>query len=167
MEEEGCRWEQTYHVLVKDLIPKISFYTWLVFQNRILMFENMKKIGFSLPNRCALCKHIDKFVDHLFIHCEFTQEVYKYLFDLFQEDWVSSHNLWNIWLQWESPFKSQKLHNLWEINLHHILWIVWKEINHQNFKYIRIQESKLAYQIFNFIKENFDVIKFKEIWEMK
>lgn len=58
------------------LIPKINIFFWLLLQNRILTLDNLMKRGHIMPNRCILCKNQAETVDHIFIHCSFSREIW-------------------------------------------------------------------------------------------
>ena len=47
------------------------------------MLDQLKKRGWSLPNRCYLCGAVEEAVDHLLIHCTKVRVLWELLFNLF------------------------------------------------------------------------------------
>ena len=58
-------------------IPKIDIFIWTLLHNSILTNDNLKRKGWEGPSRCPLCKRTEENAHHLFITCEFTQEVWR------------------------------------------------------------------------------------------
>ncbi|RVW69131.1 Cycloartenol synthase [Vitis vinifera] len=58
---------------------KISFFAWEASWGRVLTLDRLQKRGWALANRCFLCQTCGESIDHLFLHCERTREVYSNL----------------------------------------------------------------------------------------
>ena len=58
-------------------IPKVDIFIWTLLQNNILTGENLKRKGWEGPSRCPLCNRAKETVEHLFISCDFTKEVWR------------------------------------------------------------------------------------------
>jgi hypothetical protein len=58
-------------------LPKVNFFRWVLMHRKILTEENMAKRGFIGPHRCPMCFQALEMMDHLFVDCPFTQEVWK------------------------------------------------------------------------------------------
>jgi hypothetical protein len=56
---------------------KIKLFTWLLTENKLLVWDILQKKGWSGPNRCILCKENSETSHHLFVSCTFTQQVWK------------------------------------------------------------------------------------------
>jgi hypothetical protein len=72
--ETTTLWKQVWDPL--DL-PKVNFFSWVLMHKKILTCENLEKRGFIDPHRCPMCFHALETMDHLFVNCPFTQEVWK------------------------------------------------------------------------------------------
>lgn len=57
-------------------LPKINFFCWILMHKRTLTGDNLEKSGISGPQRCPLCCKAQETIDHLFIQCPFSQEVW-------------------------------------------------------------------------------------------
>lgn len=60
-------------------LPKINFFFWVLMQKKILTGENMIKIIIFGPHRCALCRKALETMDHLFVDCIFTKDVWNFI----------------------------------------------------------------------------------------
>ena len=58
-------------------IPKNDIFIWTVLHSSILTGEKLKSKGWEGPSRCPLCNQAEETIDHLFISCEFTKEVWS------------------------------------------------------------------------------------------
>lgn len=48
---------------------KLAFFVWELWWGKIMTLDQIKKIGFSLANRCYLCNESEESIEHLLIHC--------------------------------------------------------------------------------------------------
>ena len=62
---------------------KVSFFAWESTWGKVLTLDQVQKRGWALTNRCYLCQAHEESIDHLFLHCEKTREVWKLFFTLF------------------------------------------------------------------------------------
>jgi hypothetical protein len=56
---------------------RIQLFCWLMFENRILTWDNLSKRGLIGPSRCVLCGEREESLNHLMVDCLFTKEVWK------------------------------------------------------------------------------------------
>jgi hypothetical protein len=61
---------------------KIKLFNWLANENKIPTWDNLLRKGWMGPNICQLCNRDAESVQHLFIHCHFTQVWDKIAIDL-------------------------------------------------------------------------------------
>jgi ribonuclease HI len=70
-------------------------------ENKILVWDNLQKRGWSGPNRCILCKEDSETTLHLFVHCHFFQQVWHHVSTSlnFSEHWLgpSISSCFNSW----------------------------------------------------------------------
>ena len=65
-----------------DGLPKIKKKNyWTLAHQKIMTVENLKKRGIASPMRCVLCKNSEESLEHLFIECKFSQEVWEQAFE--------------------------------------------------------------------------------------
>ncbi|CAN1249570.1 hypothetical protein LINPERPRIM_LOCUS7185 [Linum perenne] len=83
---------------------KVQFFCWLAWRNRIAIVDNLKRRGLALPNWCVLCKCKEKSINHLFLHYNFTSQV------------------------WSKISSTLSIHGLWPLSLTELL-LMWKDMN--------------------------------------
>lgn len=94
------------------LIPKVNMFFWLAVHNRILTIDNLARRGFMYPNRCELCQKEKESMDHLFIHCSFTWEIWSKFWAQWKVEWVMHNSLKEVIWQWIFPTKYPPIKNL-------------------------------------------------------
>jgi hypothetical protein len=57
--------------------PKVKFFAWLANQNRIWTADRLEKRGWPNCGLCPLCKQCVETVEHLFVHCYFTNRIWR------------------------------------------------------------------------------------------
>lgn len=73
----------------KSKLPsKSCFLLWLVFSDKVLAHDNMKKRGIQMTSQCSLCQKGTKSVDHLFLHCEVAFKIWGEFFLRFSQLWA-------------------------------------------------------------------------------
>jgi ribonuclease HI len=66
-----------YSELWNWLLPlKIKLFMWLLFEQKILTWENLYKRGILGPSRCVLCGTQEENLKHLFVDCIFTKNIW-------------------------------------------------------------------------------------------
>lgn len=71
-----------------DLLPKIIVFWWLCLKNNILIVDNLRKRGYLLVSRCSLCLQDGETLNHIFLHCTYTREVWAKLWGSFEVSWA-------------------------------------------------------------------------------
>lgn len=74
-QEEEKWWQALIWKLPSPLKSRISM--WLDLENKLTTGDNGEKRGWFGPNTCVLCKQIIESVNHLFVSCSFSQEVWR------------------------------------------------------------------------------------------
>jgi len=58
---------------------KIKGFLWLVVNRAILTWDNLKKKGWQGPSVCHFCMATEESIDHLFLGCAFSKEIWEQL----------------------------------------------------------------------------------------
>ena len=48
---------------------KVNFFAWEATMGKVLTIDQLQKRGWSLVNRCFLCKEEEESIDHTLLHC--------------------------------------------------------------------------------------------------
>lgn len=70
------RW-WTNNISNQNIQNKIKIFVWLVQQNKIISQQNSQKKGIACPDQCCLCRNEGEYVDHIFIGCQFTKNIWN------------------------------------------------------------------------------------------
>jgi hypothetical protein len=107
-----------------NLPPKIKFFTWLLFENKINSWENLLKKGWTGPSYCSLCKSDSESTEHLFNKCVFFKQVWKITALA-----LKTHSSWEgitLATCFDSWTRLEKIHRYLPP---YICWTVWLERN--------------------------------------
>ncbi|OUZ99497.1 Reverse transcriptase zinc-binding domain [Macleaya cordata] len=67
--------------------PKIFFFTWTAYLNKILVLDNLQKRGHQLANACYFCLRNEECANHLLLHCPYTREIWAGILPQFGWCW--------------------------------------------------------------------------------
>ncbi|CAL1402815.1 unnamed protein product [Linum trigynum] len=121
-------------VWVSWIPSKICYFIWLVYHNKVLTLDNLKKRGWCLANKCVLCMKDEESVHHMLVECEYVRNIWSMIFCR-----RSGTPRWNgeivqVIANWPSAdgdeiekwFDGCILHSIW--------WAVWLERNQRTFE---------------------------------
>jgi hypothetical protein len=116
---------------------KVLILVWLVAHGKVNTCDNIQKRRpfHSLnPHWCILCKDGEESVDHLFLHCPFSIQLWWRLFKEFGGSWVtpkSCYALLSTNFCWGGRNKKVKV--LWSCRVVAVFWAIWMERNRRIF----------------------------------
>ena len=61
------------------LPQKLKCFYWLLLENKILTWKNLRKKGWHGTGFCPLCRKGEDAVEHLFMNCDFSIVVWSYV----------------------------------------------------------------------------------------
>ena len=108
--------------------------TWLLAKEAVLTQENIKKRKFQLCSRCYLCKEQAETINHLFLHCKWTDQLWRIFSSLRKITWVKPRNIAQLLNCWINIGNTTIKEERWRIVPTCIWWTVWKERNQICFK---------------------------------
>lgn len=98
---------------------KLKCFTWLVYFDKILTWNNLLKRGFVGPGVCSLCFNDEESADHLFGTCSYFLRVWLHLERHFgfQFPWgnVGFKTNYLHWLEYRSGFTSLVSFTIWGV----------------------------------------------------
>ena len=104
--------------------PPSSYFTFIKYPLRF---------GWSIPNRCFLCKQEEETTDHLLLFCEKARMLWLLIFSLFRVHWVMHSSVKRNLLGWHGSFVGKKREKAWRAAPLCLMWIIWKERNRRAF----------------------------------
>ncbi|CAN4077394.1 unnamed protein product [Withania somnifera] len=119
----------------RSRIPhKISCFIWLLAKEAVLTQDNLMKRGITLCSRCLLCGQTSETVNSLFLHCKYTQELWRIFLNLKGISWTMPGKVSEALRGWEEAGVIAKDRNRWRIIPASIWWTIWKESNFRCFQ---------------------------------
>jgi len=67
-------WDQIWS---SSIWPKVSTFLWLLYQNRILTWDNLRNRNFSGPSICSNCKQEEETATHLLQTCHLGRKLWE------------------------------------------------------------------------------------------
>jgi hypothetical protein len=144
--EVSCWWyKEIWRV---NIHRKIICFMWLCLKDRILIGANFRKRGGIGPVVCNLCLKDDETTNHLFIHCEYTQYIWKEILSSlkFLDAWNISTLEENL-LQWFTIYPKMRYIPFL------VCWRIWKYRNKILFENWQRDDSRIITKILLDIKE--------------
>ncbi|XP_059301783.1 uncharacterized protein LOC132053687 [Lycium ferocissimum] len=133
------------HIWRSKVPHKVSCFVWLLAKEAVLTQDNLMKRGTILCSRCFLCGETAETVNHLFLHCKFTQQLWRIFLNLKGIAWTMPSKVSEALKSWEEAGLQAKNRNRWRIVPASIWWAIWKERNSRCFESIEngVQKVKL------------------------
>lgn len=150
-EEKGTfTTREAYNIIIKEHIvkdplwnkvwdpanwPKVSTFLWLLCQNKILTWDNLRKRNYHGPSLCPNCRQEEESTKNLMHSCQLACKLSeKVSFQCQKEGRIQGDIIATIRNWARNPFKSKILNFLSKLIPGFLMWIIWKERNRRIFK---------------------------------
>jgi hypothetical protein len=135
LNETTTLWKQVWDPLG---LPKVNFFSWVLMHRKILTGENLAKRGFIGPHRCPMCCNALEMMDHLFVDCPFTQEVWKISLQGLNATAPRQISVVDLFSSWKARYpqeiqSSPTWRRIWQAIPKYICWKLWLARNDQIF----------------------------------
>ncbi|RVW34126.1 hypothetical protein CK203_084378 [Vitis vinifera] len=87
---------------------RTRFFAWEAVWGKISTIDMLMRRGWSMANRCNLCKENEETVNHILIHCDKTRDLWNLLFSSFGVVWVLPDSVRNLLLEWKTKGMGRK-----------------------------------------------------------
>lgn len=95
-----------WKMIWKAKIPyKVNCFTWLLAKEAILTHDNLNKRGHHLCSRCFLCEDQRETVNHLFLHCTRTEQLWQMFINKRKITWVRPGRIKDVLKNWNRDGK--------------------------------------------------------------
>ncbi|WMV34938.1 hypothetical protein MTR67_028323 [Solanum verrucosum] len=107
--------------------------------------DNVMKRGITLCSRCLLCGETLENVNHLFLRCKYTQQLWRIFLSHKGISWTMPGKVSEALKSWEEAGVLAKDRGRWRLIPASIWWAIWKERNSRCFENIEnsVQKVKL------------------------
>ncbi len=96
--------------------------------------DNLRRRDFSLVNWCYLCKKNEDIVNHLLIHCEYTNDLWHLVSNLFRVSWAMSSNILELLHYWKIWGRGHPKEAFWKVIPVFLTSSIWREKNWRLFE---------------------------------
>lgn len=120
--------------LWKRLVPhRIEVFTWTTLLNCINTRYKLLKMGLIAESEdlCTFCNHSSEQYDHIFLHYQFSRQLWEWWLELWNVKWVFPSRLRDLFDQWHIATKNGFFKKVWSV-----IWSLWKERNARVFNYV-------------------------------
>jgi len=100
--------------------PKSIFFSWLVFYNKNLTWENLRKRNWHGPSNCAMCDSHEESNFHMFFQCQSMLQIWQVLANIFGYP-LTAFSSSQAAFEWWSTQKES-----WRPLIIIVLWCAWK-----------------------------------------
>ncbi|XP_020267043.1 uncharacterized protein LOC109842598 [Asparagus officinalis] len=146
----GGQKSKFFNMIWKSSIPlKVKVHLWIISKRKLNTKDILIKKGWSGDPLCPLCLGENETHDHIFIHCPFAREVWKFLLPSFPaNNWPLSTE--DLLLLHIVPNISPDIKAIWKILLPCFCWRIWFCRNSLVFKDIQLNPMHTASDIARF-----------------
>lgn len=115
----------------------------LLAKEAVLTIDNLMKRGHTICSRCFQCKKESETVNHLFLHCQFTRQLWSIILNLKGISWTMPRKVSEALTSWEEAGAQAKDKRRWRMIPGSIWWTIWKERNSRCFESIENEVQKI------------------------
>ncbi|RVW27626.1 hypothetical protein CK203_099125 [Vitis vinifera] len=122
---------------------RTRFFAWEAVWGKVSTVDMLMRRGWSMVNRCNLCKENEKSVDHILIHCGKIRELWTLLLSSFGVVWVFPDSVRNLLLEWKIKGLGKKRSVVWRMTPICLFWCIWGEQNRRMFQEEEMSNTSL------------------------
>ena len=119
----------------------VSFFVSIAAWGKILTTEPLGRRGFTIMDWCCLCKCDGESVDHLLLHCGEVFRLWSFAFRSFGVLWVLPKRVVDLLVGWRNWLRKHSS-NIWNLEPHCVMRIIWRERNSSIFEDLVLSEDK-------------------------
>ena len=122
---------------------RASFFGWEAAWSRLLTIDRLRRSGWSIPNRCYLCKNEEETIGHLLLFYEKARMLWLLILSLFGVQWVMHSSVRRNLLGWHGSFMGKKREKAWRVATLCLMWTIWKERNRRAFDDVERNDQEI------------------------
>ncbi|KAJ9677624.1 hypothetical protein PVL29_022550 [Vitis rotundifolia] len=150
---------------------RTRFFAWEAVWGKISTIDMLMRRGWSMVNRCILCKEDEESANHILIHCGKTRELWTLLLSSFGVVWVFPDSVRNMLLEWKIKGLGKKRSVVWIMAPICLFWCIWGERNRRTFQEEELPATSLRNIFFRsllewsqqFLDGNLDYLSFQNL----
>jgi len=132
-----------WRMIWKPKVPyKVNCFLWLLSKEAVLTHENLKKRGYHFASRSTLCGEQAETINHLFLHCKWTEQLWRMFICLKGITWVKPGSIKGVLSSWIRDGNASK-EERWKFVPACVWWTIWKERNNRSFENVQNSLQKI------------------------
>lgn len=97
----GLEKDWPWKMIWNSKVPfEMNCFTWLLAKEVVLTHENLNKRGYQLASKCYLCGEQAETVNHLLLHCKWTEQLWRIFTSLKGITWVKPGCIRGVLVSW-------------------------------------------------------------------
>ncbi|QHN94447.1 uncharacterized protein DS421_17g601310 [Arachis hypogaea] len=123
LDEELLRYRFTKKIW-KDLVPpQVEFFSWFVLVGRVNTKDRLNRLGILQQNdtMCMLCKKDTENIQHLFITCEYSWQVWCAWASAFGQEWIIPRIVKEQFESWRSVLMRKEVRKYWLVGFFSVI----------------------------------------------
>lgn len=124
---------------------KVSCFVWELMWKEILTLDILKRRGWTLVNKCFLCKGKEEFCDHILLHFSKANMLWQLVFSLSWVVWVLHTCVHATLLGWHNYSIGKKRRKAWNVAPLCLFWTICKERNKRAFENVELLDQELKF----------------------
>ena len=116
--------------------PKVETFVWQLLKERVMVRQVLKKfgIGNGVDMECPFCNSVEKSINHLFLHCSWTKEVWLRCMKGWDVNFCANSSLIDWARGWPGLCPRFESSKAWNTLFFAIVWTVWELRNQLIFR---------------------------------
>ncbi|KAK3231468.1 hypothetical protein Dsin_003349 [Dipteronia sinensis] len=137
---------------------KIEIFVWHLLQGRVSVKKVLQSFGqlFMDSMECPLCGEFEEDIDHLFLQCKWTWNLWKICMSWWGMSSCSSDTVRNWWIGWIGLWPKRKYERAWISVFFAVTWTTWE-----------IRNAKVFTEAEASLPKAMDLVRFRVAWWFK
>lgn len=143
-----------WKIIWKVKVPlEVACFTWLPAKKAALTQDNLCKRGYQLCSRCFLWGGEAETINHLFLHCKWTSQLWRIFTGVRGIQWVMPRGVLKVLDSWSNEGHLANQKERWNVVPACIWWTIWGERNQRCFadKSSSLQQLKMKEVLSSFL----------------
>ncbi|XP_028074889.1 uncharacterized protein LOC114277207 [Camellia sinensis] len=122
----------TKFIWCNPLPPKVLFFGWLAWKNRVktaVFLHNLGILGSNTSPYCIFCKSTPESANHALLHCPFSWSIWSAVLSGWGIQWCIPYSVADLFNWWLSRKLRDFIAKIWRAIPFVVLWSLWKHRN--------------------------------------
>lgn len=115
--------------------PRVELFVWLACLGKLNTKAKLAHLNIIHASQdiCPLCNDQSETSNHLFIHCQFSWQIWCWWLKIWNLSWVAPPSMKDLFVMWSTENHRPFFKKIWWAIFYIISWSIWKERNERIF----------------------------------